>query len=348
MWYALQGQVPVLLPGDDCVKLPASFRRRHGDRLSDFLQQLLQRDGSKRLRCHEAVISAYLNTSLVVDREADGQIVALQNKKEALFECIQSMRSSRGRLYLRIRREALVDDVAQALLSAPRSDLLRKFSVQFDGEPGVDAGGLTAEMYSSFFRALLSPESLLFESSGSEESEGKVLYLPKRLGAELCDDMRDELLSMLEGVGRLLVKAIFDGQPVPAPFAPSLYKYLLGMDPNLHDLAAFDPTLSEQLRMLLDAEDAEDLGIDFEDVGDPPEDVTNENRERYLRRAVIYHLVDCRSEELEYFARGFKAIGIHAHLKLFSAAELMGIVYGQQDATGSWCGGGLVLSMHRK
>lgn len=53
-----------------------------------------------------------------------------------------------------------------------------------------------------------------------------------------------------------------------------------------------------------------------------------------MRRAVVYYLVDCRQEELEAFARGFKAISIHAHLKLFSAAELMNIVYGQQDATG--------------
>ena len=50
----------------------------------------------------------------------------------------------------------------------------------------------------------------------------KALYLPKCLGDELPDGMREQLLAMLEGVGRLLVKAIFDGQPVPAPFAPSL------------------------------------------------------------------------------------------------------------------------------
>lgn len=98
---------------------------------------------------------------------------------------------------------------------------------------------------------------------------------------------------MLEGVGRLLVKAIFDGQPVPAPFAPSLYKYLLGVTPNLHDLAAYDPSLADQLRMLLDAEDAEDMGVDFEDVGGECEEVTNDNRARCVLGTVCVCCVLC-------------------------------------------------------
>eukprot|EP00750_Incisomonas_marina_P009279 INCI15882.1.p1 GENE.INCI15882.1~~INCI15882.1.p1 ORF type:complete len:987 (+),score=138.56 INCI15882.1:207-3167(+) len=293
VFYAITGDAPVLLPGAEAIRLPGSFRMRHGDRIADFLEQLLQRDGSKRLRCHEALISAYLNTSLVVDREADGQIIALSHKKEALFECIQSMRTARGRLHLRVSRATLVDDVVQGILAVPRANLLCKFSVRFEGEAGIDAGGLTAEMYSSFFLALLSPESLLFESSGSEDGssqsgDNKALYLPKQLGNDLPASMQDQLLSMLEGVGRLLVKAIFDGQPVPAPFAPSLYKYLLGVTPNLHDLAAYDPSLADQLRMLLDAEDAEDMGVDFEDVGGECEEVTNENRARWVWGIIIF------------------------------------------------------------
>ena len=49
-----------------------------------------------------------------------------------------------------------------------------------------------------------------------------------------------------------------------------------------------------------------------------------------MRRAVVYHLEDCRRAELEALATGFRAISIHAHLKLFNASELMNIVFGQQ------------------
>jgi hypothetical protein len=353
----------MLMPGEEGIKLPPLFRMRHGDRVADFLQQLLVRDAHKRLRCHEALISPYLSTSLVLDREADGSIVALQHKKEALYECIQSMRllTPNGRLPLTVRRDSLVEDVMQGLLTVPKDALLCKFSVRFEGEPGIDAGGLTAEMYSAFFSALVATDSLLFEtgSSGGGGGGGGVggggggggggsggggggsgggdggtaLYLPKRIGDELPKDVQQRLLAMLQAVGRLLVKAIFDGQPVPSPFAPSLYKYLLGVPPNLHDLAAYDPALCQQLRTVLEAEDAEDLGVDFGDVGGEDEEVTNTNRERYVRRAVAFYLEDRRRDELEALASGFRAIGIHAHLRLFSASELMGLVYGQQDAT---------------
>jgi hypothetical protein len=35
--------------------------------------------------------------------------------------------------------------------------------------------------------------------------------------------------------------SIFDGQPVPARFSPYLFKFLLDLQPNLHDFEAFDP-----------------------------------------------------------------------------------------------------------
>ena len=58
VYYAVLGKPPVLLPGEESVKLPPSFRMHYGDRVADFLSQLLVRDAAKRLRCHEALISA--------------------------------------------------------------------------------------------------------------------------------------------------------------------------------------------------------------------------------------------------------------------------------------------------
>lgn len=41
--------------------------------------------------------------------------------------------------------------------------------------------------------------------------------------------------------------SIFDGQPIPVLFAPSLYKFLLGLPVNMHDLEAFDPVSAMHL-----------------------------------------------------------------------------------------------------
>ena len=107
--------------------------------------------------------------------EEQGRVVALQRKHEALAECIASMRlaASRGAggatWSLRVRRGMIVSTVIEAFLAvdidafdavrgAPRtSALLKRTRVSFEGEAGVDAGGLTAEMYQCFFEALVAP-----------------------------------------------------------------------------------------------------------------------------------------------------------------------------------------------
>jgi len=54
--------------------------------------------------------------------------------------------------------------------------------------------------------------------------------------------------------GRYLMKCLIDGKAVPPLFAPSLFKYLVGRRPTMHDLEAFDPNLALRLRFSL-AED---------------------------------------------------------------------------------------------
>ena len=193
-------------------------------------------------------------------------MVALQRKHEALAECIASMRlaASRGAggatWALRVRRGMIMSSVVEAFLAVdvdavdavrgvPRtSALLKRARVSFVGEAGVDAGGLTAEMYQCFFEALVAQSGArgggtrcpLFECA---DGDGVVApaFLPARFAAGASDAPAgalapDDAVRLLEGVGRVLVKSVYDRQPVPAPFAPSLFKFLLGVRPNLHDL----------------------------------------------------------------------------------------------------------------
>jgi len=48
--------------------------------------------------------------------------------------------------------------------------------------------------------------------------------------------------------GRLMGKSVIDRSPIPARFAPSLFKFLLGTEPSLHDLELFDSDLALSLR----------------------------------------------------------------------------------------------------
>ena len=40
-------------------------------------------------------------------------------------------------------------------------------------------------------------------------------------------------------IGKIFLKMVVDGRPLPDAFAPSFFKFLLGIPPNLQDLEAY-------------------------------------------------------------------------------------------------------------
>lgn len=117
-----------------------------------------------------------------------------------------------------------------------------------------------------------------------------------------------------------------------APFHPLLFRVILvGVDavqPNLHELEAFDPREAHSCRrpsllrplpppcedapprrrQLLAMEDAEMLCLEFEPQGQPCQDVTNANRHEYVRWRAHDVLLGRRRTQFEALRRGFNTI----------------------------------------
>ena len=278
----------------------------------------------------EAMIAPFFTTSLVVDLVKDGRVLELEAKREALFEMIAMVRdASKGRrIYMNVRRRHIVDTAINAIMKIEKSALTRRMSVRFEGESGVDAGGLTSELYHLFFSQIISTKCPLFVRPEDVENP---TFMPA-LDKDLLWPQSERLYI---GFGRFLVKAIFDGQPVPCPLSSACFKFLLGREPNMSDLASFDPQLAHSCRQILDMDDAEDMMLDFGDVGgDENRDVTNENREEYVKAKIHFVLFESRKRALRKIKLGFESIKISAHLKLFSATELMSIACGVRNMTG--------------
>ncbi len=53
------------------------------------------------------------------------------------------------------------------------------------------------------------------------------------------------------GIGKLLCKSLIDGRPLPTRFAPSLFKFLLNLKPNLKDLESYDRTTANSFKKIL-------------------------------------------------------------------------------------------------
>ena len=190
--------------------------------------------------------------------------------------------------------------------------------MRFDGEAGVDSGGLTKELFVLFFSELTAPGSMMFERGGGAAP----LFLPAR----------DAAPEAFEGVGRLLLKAVIEQQPVPLALAPSGLKYMLGKESelSLDDLLAFEPTTGRSVEQMLEMDDVSLLYMDFEDVGLPPREVTNDNRREFCLHKVRSELMRKRDPQLEALKRGFR-VHLGAALDLFTHNELASLILGQQD-----------------
>ena len=148
---------------------------------------------------------------------------------------------------------------------------------------------------------------------------------------------------MFEAAGRMLGKAVFERIAVPAPLCPSVFKFLLGLQPSLHDLEvrgraavqpdsvqAYDSELGQQLRALLRMADVSALYLDFADICPPgpkaDRPLDNDNRQEYVMLRVASVLEGRRQAELEALRRGVLCLPMRAHLQLLAPNELMGIV----------------------
>ena len=101
-----------------------------------------------------AYTSVYLPLSVTL-RSCDAldvltaQVLLVDNVYRQQHVSMQSLLDTRlPFLILRVRRSSLVEDACRLLGSSDPRDLLRPLKVIFDGEEGVDEGGLRREFFS--------------------------------------------------------------------------------------------------------------------------------------------------------------------------------------------------------
>lgn len=118
----------------------------------------------------------------------------------------------------------------------------RKLRVQFTGEEGVDAGGLTREWYSILSREVFNPNYALFLPSANGTT-----FQPNSMS--FCNS---EHLEFFKFVGRFIGKALFDGYNLDVHFTRSFYKHILSQEVTFHDIEDIDPEYYKNLQKLLE------------------------------------------------------------------------------------------------
>lgn len=198
-------------------------------------------------------------------------------------------------------------------------------------------GGLTRDWYLQLFRCLLNPMYGLFEFS----SDGST-YQPAT--ATSLDNVSLNL-KYYKFAGRMLGKAIFDGQLVDAHFTRSFYKHMLGTPVTPNDMEAIDPQFYKSLRQILDhnlddlcleltftADQLDKLSDKVEQIDLKPNgsniDVTDANKEEYVRLLTAHRMTTGIRSQLDKFLLGLHEIIPKYLLQLFNENELELLISG--------------------
>ena len=97
------------------------------------------------------------------------RLIDFDNKKAYFRSRIRQQHEQHlsGPLRISVRRAYVLEDSYNQLRMRPFQDLKGRLNVQFQGEEGIDAGGLTREWYQLLSRVIFDKGALLFTTVGN-------------------------------------------------------------------------------------------------------------------------------------------------------------------------------------
>lgn len=235
-----------------------------------------------------------------------------------------------GHIEIVVRRHAFLEDSVNAILALGRNDMRKTWHVKFSGEPGMDAGGLTREWFELVTEQIFDPDFGLWLSS-----ENNQMSMTINPASHISHP--DNYLKYFRFLGRVIGRALFDGQLIKGRMARHIYKHLLGWPITFEDLKAQDKqyytsmqklsTMKEDLSLMcLDFTVTEKiLGVrkEFEMVpGGSTMEVNSANLPQYLETNLKYRMLNrCKSQITELML-GFLDIIPEPALTVFDPNEL--------------------------
>ena len=204
-----------------------------------------------------------------------------------------------------VNREAVVKDSVRNLQGAGTEDMRKEFDVTFEGESGLDVGGVMKEWMYTVTCELFKRETGLFLRADTEE----VRY-------RINPQSPSSALPLFTLTGKVLGKALFDGVPLNCPLIPPLYRELSGQKTKLSDLKFADKSLYESLSYIKSQNILEMTISNFavqmtngETVelkpGGKEVNITEDNKKEYVKLRKRWEARGSVWRQLEALAEGF-------------------------------------------
>ncbi|KAL4335645.1 hypothetical protein GQ457_07G020800 [Hibiscus cannabinus] len=242
-------------------------------------------------------------------------------------------------LRISVRRAYILEDSYNQLRMRSTQELKGRLTVHFQGEEGIDAGGLTREWYQLLSRVIFDKGALLFTTVGNEST-----FQPNPNSV-----YQTEHLSYFKFVGRVVGKALFDGQLLDVHFTRSFYKHILGAKVTYHDIEAIDPDYFKNLKWMLENDISDVLDLTFSIDADEEKlilyertqvtdyelipggrniKVTDENKHQYVDLVAEHRLTTAIRPQINAFLEGFNELVPRELISIFNDKELELLISG--------------------
>lgn len=229
---------------------------------------------------------------------------------------------------INVRRDHVLEDSFLAVYNAPNADYLRTRPwVIFDGEVGLDYGGVQREWFYLLSKEVFNPYYGLFEYSAND-----TYTLQINPNSGLCNE---EHLKYFKFIGRVAGMAVYHGKLLDAFFIRPFYKMMLAKKIDLVDMESVDSEYYNSLKWILD-NDAEDLDLTFSvdeeflgkvqvvelKKGGANIKLTNQNKTEYIRLIIDWRFINRVEKQMKKFMEGFNELVPQQLLKMFDEREL--------------------------
>ncbi|CAL5873477.1 uncharacterized protein PFLUO_LOCUS7756 [Penicillium psychrofluorescens] len=257
-------------------------------------------------------------------------------RKLIYFRSQPALRILTGQCHVKVRRNNIFEDSYAEIMRQSASDLKKRLMIKFDGEDGLDYGGLSREFFFLLSHEMFNPFYCLFEYSAHDNY---TLQINPHSG------VNPEHLNYFKFIGRVVGLAIFHRRFLDSFFIGAFYKMMLRKKVTLQDMEGVDEDLHRNLAWTLD-NDIEGIveltfSVDDEKFGerrtidlipngrDIP--VSNENKAQYIELVTEWKIMKRVEEQFNAFMSGFNELIPADLVNVFDERELELLIGGIAD-----------------
>ncbi|XP_077988397.1 E3 ubiquitin-protein ligase NEDD4-like isoform X2 [Glandiceps talaboti] len=242
-----------------------------------------------------------------------------------------------NRFELKVSRNNLLEGAYRGIVGIKNPELLKsRLWIEFQGETGLDYGGVAREFFFLLSHEMFNPYYGLFEYSATDNY---TLQINPNSG--LCNE---DHLSYFKFVGRVAGMAVYHGKLLDGFFIRPFYKMMIAKKITINDMEAVDSEYYNSLKWITE-NDPEDLELTFcvdeELFGQTltkdliPDGtnikVTNDNKKKYIELVIEWRFVSRVQNQMAAFMDGFTDLIPLDLLKVFDENEVELLLSGLGD-----------------